>query len=124
MTVGHAQMRHPIQRCHLEKEFRGLLREAAGPQGRSKDRLVAKEGRLSETAPMIARVLFPAAAALLSDRPQVLIPLPRGARAVPMLPDLGVAPRRNHGRGAALSQGIVTLALVIGPIGTHLVDLS
>src|SRR2546430_8601346 len=51
-------MRHTVQRGYLEKEFRRLLRKGAGAQRRSKDGLVAKEGRLGQTAPMIARILF------------------------------------------------------------------
>ena len=84
------------------------------------ERLTAKEGRFRQTAPMIARLLFPLAPALLPDCPQVLIPLPGGTRAVAMLPDLGVSPRRNHALGPARFQGVITLPLVIRPIRTDL----
>src|SRR5712691_5940643 len=73
---------------------------------------------------MIARLPFPPAPALLPDRPQVLIPLPGRPRAVAMLPDLGVPPRWNHGRGPALSQGVVTGPLVIGPVGADLANVA
>src|SRR2546430_10438296 len=84
-------MRHTVQRGCFEKEFRRLLREGSGAQRRAKDGLAAKEGRLSQTAPMIARILFPAAPPLAPDCPQVLIPLPRSTCAVTMLPNLGVS---------------------------------
>src|SRR6267378_3172470 len=90
-------MRHTIQRRPLDKQFRRLLREGSRAQRRPEERLAAKEGRLGQTAAMIPRVLFPASPALLPNRPQVLIPLPGGARTVALLPELGVPPRRNHG---------------------------
>src|ERR1700730_1107555 len=100
-------MRHTVQRGCLEKEFRRLLREGSGAQRRSKDGLAAKEGRLGQTAPMIARILFPAAPPLAPDCSQVLIPLPRRARAVAMLPNLGVPARRYHSDGPALGECVI-----------------
>src|SRR3989441_8340050 len=117
-------MRHTVQRGCFEKEFRRLLREGSGAQRRAKDGLAAKEGRLSQTAPMIARILFPAAPPLAPDCPQVLIPLPRSTCAVTMLPNLGVSARRDHGGGPALGECVVALPLVIGPLGTDPADLS
>src|SRR5262245_32262875 len=111
-------MRHPVQCRHLEKKFRRLPGEGAGVHRRPEERLAAKEGGFGQTAPMIARLLFPPAPALLPERPQVLIPLPGSARAVAMLPDLGVAPWRNDRCGSALCECVVAVSLVIGPVGT------
>jgi hypothetical protein len=93
-------------------------------QRRPKEGLETEESRLRQTPSMVARLLFPPASALVPDRPQVLVPLPGRTGAVAMLPNLGVPPRRNHGLGPALGQHVVTESLVIGPIGTDLVDLS
>src|SRR5262245_19827958 len=115
-------MRHPIQCRRLEKQFRGLLRKGAGVHLRAEDSLTAKEGGLDQTAPMIPRLLFPAPPPLAPDGPQVLIPLPGRARALAMLPDLGIPARGHDSLGAALDQRIVAGALVIGPVGTDLTD--
>src|SRR5438132_10250781 len=101
-------MRHPIQHRGLDEEFRGLLREVPRPQRRPKDGLAAKEGGFRQTPPMIARVLFPAPPAPAPDRPQILIPLPGSPCALAMLPDLGIPARRNHRRGPARCQRVVT----------------
>src|SRR5262244_2298838 len=117
-------MRHPVQRRHLEKEFRRLLREGAGVHPRPEEGLAAKEGGLSQTPAMVARVLFPPPAPQAPDRPQVLIALPRRTLAVAVLPNLGVPARRHHRRGPARGECIVAGALVIGPGGTDLADFS
>src|SRR3954468_14579386 len=111
IALRHAQLRHPIQRRHFEKQFCGLLREGPGVQRRPKEGLETEEGGLRQTPSMVARLLFPPASALVPDRPQVLIPLPGRTGAVAMLPNLGVPPRRDHGLGPALSQGVVTVPL-------------
>src|SRR4051812_19002395 len=116
-------MSHTVQRCRFDEKFRRLPRECSGAQRRPKESLATKESSFRQTAPMIARVLFPPAATLVPDRPQVLIPLPGRARAVAMLPDLGVPTRRNDSLGPALCEHIVTPSLVIGPVGTDLAHL-
>src|SRR5262249_43607631 len=113
-------MRHPIQRRHLEQQFRRLLREGTSLYHWAKDCLAAEEGRLGQAAPVIPRVLLPAAPPLLPDGPPVLIPLPGRACAVALLPDLGIAARGNHGCGSALGQGIVAGVLVLSPVRTDL----
>src|SRR5262249_12664528 len=124
IAVRHCQMGHPIQRRHFEEQFRGLLREGAGVHPRPKEGLAAKEGGLGQTAPRIARRPFPPPSPQASDRPQVLIPLPRRPRALAVLPNLGVPARRHHRRGPARGECIVAGALVIGPGGTDLADFS
>src|SRR2546430_252446 len=117
-------MRHTVQRGYLEKEFRRRLRKGAGAQRRSKDGLVAKEGRLGQTAPMIARILFPAAPPLTPNCSQVLIPLPRRARTVAMLPNLSVSARRDHGGGPPPGECVGKLPPVISPLRTDLANPS
>jgi len=73
---------------------------------------------------MVARGLLPPAAPLAPDRPRVFIPLPRGPRATLVLPNLGIPARRDYRHGPTLGQCVITGALVIGPVGTDLVDLA
>src|SRR5437867_4447217 len=116
-------MSHPVQRCCFEEELRSLLGELSRVQRRAKDRLAAEEGGFCQAAPMIPRLLLPAAPALATDRPQVLIPLPGRRGAVAVLPDFGVPPRRDDRLGPTPLNGLVTPPLVIGPVRTHLAKL-
>src|SRR5712692_6538970 len=117
-------MRHAIQCCRFNEEFRSLLRELPRGQRRPKDRLDTEEGRLSKTTPRIPRLLFPPPPPRAPDRPQVLIALPGRARTGAMVPDLGIPARRKHCCGAALFERFVTPPLVIGTIGADLANLS
>src|SRR6266508_4265581 len=83
-------MGHPIQRRGLEEEFRRLSPEFPRLHPRAKEGLDAKEGRLGQTAPMIAHLVLPPPSAFLPNGPQVLIARVRRSRAVAMLPDLGI----------------------------------
>src|SRR5712692_2470211 len=117
-------MRHAIQCCRFNEEFRSLLRELPRGQRRPKDRLDTEEGRLSKTTPRIPRLLFPPPPPRAPDRPQVLIALPGRARTGDTVPDLGIPARRKHCCGAALFERFVTPPLVIGTIGADLANLS
>src|SRR2546422_5497557 len=117
-------MRHPIQCRRFEEEFRGLLRELPRVQSWAKEGLEAKEGGFRQAAPMVPRLLFPAAPAVATDRPQVLIPLLGRRGTVAMVPDLGVPARGDRGLGPAFLNRLVAAPLVIGPVGTDLTHLA
>src|SRR5207249_7852263 len=118
MALRAPQMGLSIQRRGLEEEFRSLLRERSRTQRRPKESLDAKEGRLGQTAPMIARLVLPPPSAFLPNGPQVLIARVRRSRAVAMLPDLGIPARWDHGFGAPLLDRLVAAPFVISATGT------
>jgi hypothetical protein len=120
ITLRHSELGHTIQGRGPQKEFRRLLRELTRPQRRPKDRLEPKDGRLGHAPPMIARFLLPPLAPQAPNHPEILIPLPRLSRAVPMLPDLRIPPGRDRPLGFRRFQGFIHFALVLRPIRTHL----
>src|SRR5207253_6591254 len=73
ITVGHSQVRHPVQRRTPHQQLSGLSLKATRTDSLAKDRFDSKDLRLSQRATMITALSFPLSAPLLPDLSQVLI---------------------------------------------------
>lgn len=58
-ALWHPKVSHPIESSHFDEEVGYLLREEPRLQTGPKERFHPIDGRLGQTAPMIASLLFP-----------------------------------------------------------------
>src|SRR5215470_2487207 len=88
VTVGPAQMRHPVQCRTPDQYLRRLSGKLPGADAVAEDRFYPIHLRLGQTPPMIAHFLLPLLAANLPDSPQVLIANQPLLLTIAVLPDL------------------------------------
>src|SRR5215213_9222293 len=113
VTVGHPQVRHPVQCRTPHQQLSGLPVKAARTDPFAKDRLHSKDLRLSQRAAMVATLALPLRAPLAPDGPQVLITdVPLGFR-VAVLPDTCPLLRRDAGPRFSLSDRVIAVAAII-----------
>lgn len=123
VAVGHSQVRHPVQRRTPDKQLRRLSVKAARTDSLAEDRLYSKDLRLGQRAPMIAALALPLSAPLATDGTQVLIPDMAFCFRVGVLPNLRSLLRWNRSPRSSVSQGVITVAAIVGSISTHLANL-
>src|SRR5438445_33040 len=88
VTVGHPQVRHPVQCRTPHKHLRGLSFKGACTDPLTKDSFHSKDLCLGQRAAMIAALAFPLSVPLLPDGTQVLITHVSLGKGVAMLPNL------------------------------------
>ena len=123
IAVRHPEMRHPVQRGAPHQHLRRLPVKAAGTDSLAKDHLYAEDSRLSQRASMIVTVSLPLRAPRAADGAQVLIADVALTLRVAMLPDARSLLRRDRGARFPLSDRVITVAAVVGPVGGDLLDL-
>src|SRR5215213_7897055 len=123
VAVRHSQVSHSVERRTPDKQLRRLSLKLARSHSLAKDHLHAKDLRLGQRTPMIARLALPLSPPLAPNLSQVLItdvPLSFG---VAVLPNTCSLLWRDSGSRFSLSNRVITVTTVIGSIGTHLANL-
>src|SRR5215475_4021835 len=120
VAVRPAQLSQSIQGRAAHQHLRRLPGESVRRHSITKNCLQAKHRRLGQAASMISTLAFPGSPPHLPNPPKVLIPCPALGFGVPMLPNLGIALRRNRGLRMAGTDGLIAVAPVIAPIARHL----
>jgi hypothetical protein len=123
VTVGHTQVRHPIERGAAHQQLGRLAIEAAGRHFVPENDLLAEHGSFSQAAAVVARLLFPGRTPDLADAAQVLIAHQPFGFAIAVLPNPGVALRGDRRGRVPRANAVITIAFVIGPIAGNLRDL-
>lgn len=122
VTVGHPQMRHPIQRRASDKHLCCLPLKAARSDSLAKDHLHSKDLRLGQRAAMIATVSLPLPSSLATDRTQVFITDVAFSFRIAVLPDARPLLRWDSRSCCSLSNGVIAVAAIIGPVSRDLRD--
>src|SRR5438132_12366191 len=106
-------MDHPIQGRALDEHFSELVLDLPRLKPVTEDRLVAKDRRLSQTAPMIMARALPLCAPHLPDAAQVLIPDVSFSFRVAVLPDACSLARWNGCPRPMLIDGVIAFPFIV-----------
>src|SRR5215204_6112637 len=108
VTVGHPEVRHPVQRRTPHQQLRRLSCKAARPDSLAEDHLDAKDSRLSQRAPVVVTVSLPLRTPRAADRAQVLIAEVTLTFRVAVVPDARPLLRRDRRSRFPRSNGVIT----------------
>ena len=124
IAIRHPQVRHPVQCRASHQQLRRLPGKRARTDSLAEDRFHAKDRRFSQRPPMVAALALPLATSEATTRAQVLITgVPVGFR-VAVLPDACSLARRDGRACPPLTQGVITVARVVGSISRDLTHLA
>ncbi len=116
-------MSHPIQCGTLDEHFSELVLDLARLQPLAEDRLVAKDGRLRQAAPVITTFAFPCLAPHLPDPAQIFIPHVAFSFGVAVLPDARAPAGRDRRLRLVTVDRLVALAFILAAITADRLDL-
>src|SRR5512143_1454472 len=119
IAVRHTESSHGIQRRTANVGLSDLGVKAARLELSAEQGLEPEHGCLSQTALMIATLLFPWRQANLADALQNRRARMHGAIRM-RLPGLGILPRRNGRSCLSLRDRCMAVATVIAALGRHL----
>ncbi len=120
VALWHSQMRHPVQDRTAHQHLRRLSVEAACPDSLTEDHLQPEHHRLGQRASMIMALSLPLGASMTANAAHVLVARVPLLLAIAMLPDACAFLRRDDGTCAALSNRVITLAVIVTAIARHL----